>query len=543
MASRDPDYNPAMEEEVPSPDQQTPSIKTPKTKRKKSEDGGPRTPSVRQPATYAAVHIENLVKPKTECLIRAIDRAHVENIKREMREKQVTKFTLIVANVSTPDMPPIKDLQKARSCRLEVLGGNHTRQAAMELWVETEDKRYALWPCQLYHQLTEEESKALAYLHNRNHEVAKQMTFLDYVRLFRTERVACQKAGASPETLEFEWKEKLCHMMSLTKRILSANYMAALRVSSVNDTVWPHLASLFTAWDKGHVKGQKKGPMKAYFLANAHFLDDRELITCIKDMLKGALSPRSFQKRCAEAGAKFRRHLKRQRSKDQYSDAESDNGVSIRSRSTSNEDSEEDSDSFNCDSQRQNKVKVMSKNSHHSKRRRTDKKEPDVLFGQQTESLTNQLTQQKDTNKELQARLTEQDDELVNLRADNAILEQKEANHQEEIAHLKTKIAKLEKKERDTSDELLKAKACLSLCRKAETELREKVKQMESSLPSRSHTRHKLKVNDIVEAQWEDGLWYPACVVQVLKHDAYRVKFLEDNIVCDVQTRSIKPLL
>jgi len=77
-----------------------------------------------------SVKVQQLVPPKWTNAVRKLNENHVKNIKQAMLTKPYGAFNMIVVNVTNFSISNLERL------KLEVIGGNHTRQALQELLEE-----------------------------------------------------------------------------------------------------------------------------------------------------------------------------------------------------------------------------------------------------------------------------------------------------------------------------------------------------------------------------------------------------------------------
>ena len=116
--------------------------------------------------SFVKVHVQNLCEPSAGILYRNADKAHVAKLKKELKERPDSRFTMMVG--CTSDTEDLTKLEVPGGGRVEVLGGNHTRIALQELAADPAlGSRFQHWNVQLYRTLPETLALKVSYDHNR----------------------------------------------------------------------------------------------------------------------------------------------------------------------------------------------------------------------------------------------------------------------------------------------------------------------------------------------------------------------------------------
>ena len=128
------------------------------------------------------VHITNLAEPACERLVRPVDPDHVQYLTDEMR-KSAELFIVLAGMVDEEvDLDQLKEPNCGTD--VEVLGGNHTRIALQYLHSSNHLHKETV-KVRVYKDLTDAEALSIGYLHNKQAEKSKKMTFMDETRLVK----------------------------------------------------------------------------------------------------------------------------------------------------------------------------------------------------------------------------------------------------------------------------------------------------------------------------------------------------------------------
>lgn len=153
------------------------------------------------------VHVSNLVEPAPERKVRDIDYDHLRRLEEEYM-KSGNVFTVLVGFVNSLEY--IEELQQPGKGPVEVLGGNHTRQALLNL------EKNVCVPMNIYFNISNVQALKLGWLHNEIHSSSKVTTFEEQVILFRNILEAVQRDNPNTiqRTINGEWRSKIAQILN-----------------------------------------------------------------------------------------------------------------------------------------------------------------------------------------------------------------------------------------------------------------------------------------------------------------------------------------
>ncbi|XP_053393670.1 uncharacterized protein LOC128555411 [Mercenaria mercenaria] len=209
------------------------------------------------------VHVCNLCPPHPSRSTRLLDHDHVGNLVESFQGNGCGQLVMMIGMVS-----PGTDLSRLREpgeAMIEVLGGNHTREALQAL-----EKKGALdvehVKVRLYRSLPQTSALALGFQHNYLlHEKKRAVTFLEKVKLMRD----CRLDNKS----ETEWKDMLVIVFRLKdRRTLQQQMTHHLLMAKLPMKIWTMI--------------MKFGDVPEKFYRNLMRLDDESLLeTCLEVLL------------------------------------------------------------------------------------------------------------------------------------------------------------------------------------------------------------------------------------------------------------------
>ena len=127
------------------------------------------------------VNIGNLRPAKPERMVRQVNRRHVEELVSSFLSAKVfTQYTPMVGVVFSEEKE-IDFLQNG-TCVVEVLGGNHTLQALLEIKAQLDIVTVTI---RLYRNLTDQQCLRIGFKHNDVHEKSRKNTFSEQCLLAR----------------------------------------------------------------------------------------------------------------------------------------------------------------------------------------------------------------------------------------------------------------------------------------------------------------------------------------------------------------------
>ena len=134
------------------------------------------------------VHISNLIEPAASRLVRPVDPDHVRVLTEEFRRSS-SQFVVLAGHV---DDGIDTNILREPDCgvSVETLGGNHTRIALQYLNSANQLQNGMVKVC-LYQGLSDDEALEVGFLHNKQAELSKKMSFMDQARLIKVSVLNC----------------------------------------------------------------------------------------------------------------------------------------------------------------------------------------------------------------------------------------------------------------------------------------------------------------------------------------------------------------
>ncbi|KAK3098183.1 hypothetical protein FSP39_016945 [Pinctada imbricata] len=128
-------------------------------------------------------------------------------------------FTTFVGLVD--DGCSIENLTVPGQCKVQVLGGNHSREAIQAIRKRDEFKdaeEFQFVYMDIYSNLTKEQAWYLGYSHNEIHSNSKEMSFMEKVTFFRKALESCQSRceGANQKKISQQWRSDLAAVLNKT---------------------------------------------------------------------------------------------------------------------------------------------------------------------------------------------------------------------------------------------------------------------------------------------------------------------------------------
>lgn len=120
-------------------------------------------------------------------------------------------FSVLIGNVCSENNANIDKIQEDGFPFVEVLGGNHTRQALQNLANKEGAVRKVC--VDLYENLTPSEAIFLGLKHNSIHECSRQTSFVELVQLFRKLLQECRKKEKLPKKCSSMWRDQVASIM------------------------------------------------------------------------------------------------------------------------------------------------------------------------------------------------------------------------------------------------------------------------------------------------------------------------------------------
>ncbi|XP_028417131.1 uncharacterized protein LOC114541406 [Dendronephthya gigantea] len=192
-----------------------------------------------------------LVQPRKEFLVRPLDPGFVNKLKFEILERPTNFVKPMIAIVKNAKSKSEFDESKLDGYTLEVIGGNHRREAFSQL--EKEGKLGEMSPLllqvQLYTEMLPEHALRLAQMHNRDDSVHHKLTTGDKVTLCKN--LLLQQFGGKKCP---DWRNLMSTIIGESETALSNVFFAA---SDLNDAVYDSLLNIMEMYGKMELKKQR----------------------------------------------------------------------------------------------------------------------------------------------------------------------------------------------------------------------------------------------------------------------------------------------
>jgi hypothetical protein len=150
------------------------------------------------------VHIDNLIAPHPSRATRVLDHDHVGKLTESFSDNSCGQV-VIFQGMLTDDMVTHSTLYQEGSGKVEVLGGNHTREALQTLHRKG-TLGYTTVKCNLFRPLPRIFALRIGYSHNMVlHEKVKPVSFMDKARMMRD----CRPSLDMTKEETNKWKDSL----------------------------------------------------------------------------------------------------------------------------------------------------------------------------------------------------------------------------------------------------------------------------------------------------------------------------------------------
>ncbi|XP_061186956.1 uncharacterized protein LOC133195096 [Saccostrea echinata] len=195
---------------------------------------------------YKELPVEHLVQPDFINLLREPDKKHVKELEEEFLLRPHNYFQLMVVNICG-DFDTNYD-----KCHLEVIGGNHSRQALQNLLKRddvTNKSPFELRMCLIYQDLSPDEAKYIANQHNEVRKLGSDLDLVNRATFFRYALFEKSGMKSAPETIATQtptakdvirkWKKglEIC-MGSISRKTLNNRFGFEMRLAQLPSEVW-----------------------------------------------------------------------------------------------------------------------------------------------------------------------------------------------------------------------------------------------------------------------------------------------------------------
>ncbi|XP_061164105.1 uncharacterized protein LOC133173171 [Saccostrea echinata] len=253
---------------------------------------------------YMVLPVSKLRQPSFINLLREPDLKHVKELEREFKERPGNYFQLMVVNVCGQ-----LEVDNFESCTLEVIGGNHSREALQNIISETPNpSQFEKRMCIVYTNLNPDEAKYVANQHNQVRKFGTDLDLVDRAGCFRY--ALFEKAGYSnlqdtigkktPTNKEIihKWKEglQLC-MGAVSRKTLNNRFRFEMKLAQLQTEVWVE----FLEFKKKLKKEVKKDKISGRLLKPLNGVSSENMLKFLNDYNSEKINFRQLTSLCNES--------------------------------------------------------------------------------------------------------------------------------------------------------------------------------------------------------------------------------------------------
>uniref|UniRef100_K1QG55 Uncharacterized protein n=1 Tax=Magallana gigas TaxID=29159 RepID=K1QG55_MAGGI len=238
-------------------------------------------------------------------IFKSIDGDMIEKSLKDSFIQNFQPYTTLIGLLRVCENVPIADLCLPGKKCVEVLGGNHTRAALQRILKSDEcvqKEKYEFVYMDIYQNLTKDQALFLAFKHNEIHEHSQELSFAEKVSFFRKLLLTCRRnyAGQTPKTISTKWRSEIAAIMNKSKTELKNSYKVHLNLAASEDDIWELIKDVFTAFEHGCIKGQKRSEQcSQYCFWHFSKVKRKDLkILLLTRFKNGDLIPEEFRSAC-----------------------------------------------------------------------------------------------------------------------------------------------------------------------------------------------------------------------------------------------------
>ena len=166
------------------------------------------------------VSLEQLEEPTEETLFRKVDSKFVDALKDGILRSNVSSYVHVFP-VNCVSVQRIADFREAdiASYRFQTLGGNHLRQALLQIASEKRSRREPTQVVKIYVGLTTPEALRVASDHNTRTHFKRKTSFFEEASLCRKTIKKMPNDDAKACTLDKEWREMCQALLCREKQV------------------------------------------------------------------------------------------------------------------------------------------------------------------------------------------------------------------------------------------------------------------------------------------------------------------------------------
>lgn len=235
------------------------------------------------------VHLGNLVAPHPSRATRVLDHEHVGMLTESFANDSCGQIVIFQGMVTDGMVSP-STLYQEGTGKVEVLGGNHSREALQTLYRKG-TLSYSTVNCDLFRPLPRIFALSIGYAHNTVlHEKVKPVLFMDKARLMRE----CRPSGEMTKDETVKWKDSLVTVLGVKdRRRLVQSYGVHLAMANLQSELWA----------KGCLAAETNLMSEKFMRGFSRLEDSNDKLDCIDMLLsKGAAAFKQKVKTLIDAG-------------------------------------------------------------------------------------------------------------------------------------------------------------------------------------------------------------------------------------------------
>ncbi|KAK3100259.1 hypothetical protein FSP39_017051 [Pinctada imbricata] len=235
-----------------------------------------------------------MIEPINERKVRDLNEKHVTELEKEFIETPQV-FSVLIGHVIRPDAT-LESIQKEGYPYIEILGGNHTRQALQNL--SKRNKSIQRVCIDVYKDLSTTEAIMLGVQHNAKHEHSRHTTFEDLVKLFRRLHKDCQSKEVLPKKRAALWRQEIANIMGMEGERAKNSFKTHMHVAAVDESLWKVLEDFFQSWRLNKISGKPRGDMKQTHIQPWTLCDKTIRQQLLRDVTDGNITFPKFKENC-----------------------------------------------------------------------------------------------------------------------------------------------------------------------------------------------------------------------------------------------------
>ncbi|XP_062587835.1 uncharacterized protein LOC134249506 [Saccostrea cucullata] len=253
---------------------------------------------------YMVLPVSELRQPSFINLLREPDRKHVKELEKEFQERPGNYFQLMVVNACG-------DLKEDNfeSCTLEVIGGNHSREALQNIICKAPNPSlFEKRMCIVYTNLNPDEAKYVANQHNQVRKFGTDLDLIDRAGCFRyalfekagytdVKDTITEKTPEQKDTIQ-KWKEglQLC-VGAVSRKTLNNRFRFEIKLAQLDTEIWKE----FLEFHKKLKKEVKKEKISGRLLKPLNGILSGDLLKFLKEYNAETINFKQLISLCMES--------------------------------------------------------------------------------------------------------------------------------------------------------------------------------------------------------------------------------------------------